>query len=338
MILRSNKRMLQSALILVGIGILGTLLFSFLSRWEANRSIVDEESDPYADYGRPVVFYNGASYALRENLETILLIGVDKYEADIGQESYNSTQQADSLWLVVFDHTDRTYTVLQLNRDTMTNIPMLGVRGEQAGSFTGQLALAHTYGSGGRDSCRNTVEAVSGLLYGIGIDHYASFTMDAVTLINDLSGGVQLTMQDDFSSFDPAMKKGAVVTLKGEQALTYVRTRKELEDSTNLSRMERQRQYLNALQLNVLACIKRDNTFVLNLITKISKYMVSDCTIDQMSKLFNETEAYQSSGIITPEGKAVQGEKYIEFYVDEEALKSLVISSFYEPYTEESPS
>lgn len=335
--LRSNKRMLQSVLILVGIGILGTLLFSFLSRWEANRSIVDEESDPYTDYGRPVVFYNGASYALRKNLETILLIGVDKYEADIGQESYNSTQQADSLWLVILDHTDKTYTVLQLNRDTMTNIPMLGVRGEQAGSFTGQLALAHTYGSGGRDSCRNTVEAVSGLLYGIGIDHYASFTMDAVALINDLSGGVQLTMQEDFSSFDSTMKKGAVVTLKGEQALTYVRTRKGLEDSTNLSRMERQRQYLNALQLNVLACIKRDNTFVLNLITKVSKYMVTDCTIDQMSKLFNETEAYQSSGIIAPEGKAVKGEKYMEFYVDEEALKSLVITSFYEPYSEESP-
>ena len=44
--------------------------------------------------------------------------------------------------------------------------------------MTGQLALAHTYGSGEEDSCENTVLAVENLLYGVGIDHYVSLTMD----------------------------------------------------------------------------------------------------------------------------------------------------------------
>ena len=37
-----------------------------------------------------------------------------------------------------------TAQILQLNRDTMTEITRLGVFGDEAGTFTGQLALAHT--------------------------------------------------------------------------------------------------------------------------------------------------------------------------------------------------
>ena len=48
---------------------------------------------------------------------------------------------------------------IQLNRDTMTEIQILGVNGEPAVTMTGQLALAHTYGSGEEDSCENTVLA-----------------------------------------------------------------------------------------------------------------------------------------------------------------------------------
>jgi anionic cell wall polymer biosynthesis LytR-Cps2A-Psr (LCP) family protein len=136
-----------------------------------------------SDYGRQVLSYKGENYALREDLETVLLLGVDKYVTETGVESYNNTQQADFLMLIIFDRTNKSYTALQLNRDTMTEITMLGVRGEQAGVFTGQLALAHTYGSGGKDSCRNTVDAVSNLLYGIDIDHYVAVTMDAVPII-----------------------------------------------------------------------------------------------------------------------------------------------------------
>ena len=220
----------------------------------------------------------------------------------------------------------------------MADITMRGVRGELAGSFTGQLALAHTYGSGGRDSCRNTAEAVANLLYGIGVDHYVSLTMDAVALLSDLTGGVQLTMLEDFSAFDPAMQKGAVVILKGEQALTYVRTRKGLDDSTNLRRMERQRQYLNALRLNVQTCMEQDDTFAIHAILELSAYMVSDCTVEQLSKLWEEAEAYQGLGIVALEGESVRGEEYMEFYVDEDRLKSLMINSFYEPYEEERPS
>mgnify|MGYP000891197904 CR=1 FL=1 len=140
--LRVKKRTLQTVVVLIGITILGASLFILLLRWEAFVGTVETASDPYPDCGKQVVSYNGESYALREDLETILLIGVDKYEAETGTgtETYNNTQQGDFLLLAVLDHKNETYTVLQLNRDTMADITILGVRGEKAGTFYGQLA------------------------------------------------------------------------------------------------------------------------------------------------------------------------------------------------------
>ena len=336
--LKIHKYTVRILLVSVGVLVLGISLFSLLSWWETHRSVAASESSRFQNNETEVIYFKGMPYSLRRDLETVLLIGVDKYVADTDAESYNNTEQADFLMLLIVDHQNKTYSALQLNRDTMTEITMLGVRGEKAGSFTGQLALAHTYGDGGKDSCRNTVEAVSNLLYGIGIDHYVALTMDAVPIINDLSGGVQIEMLEDFSSIDPAMNKGNVVTLQGNQALIYVQTRKGLDDSTNLSRMVRQQQYLNALSVKIQDCVERDEDFMFSAATQISPYMESDYTIEQLSSLFETTETYQKLGIDTIEGKAVQGEKYIEYYADENDLRSFVIDHFYEPYAETEPS
>mgnify|MGYP000585160404 FL=1 len=68
--------------------------------------------------------------------------------------------------------------------------------------------------------------------------------MDAVPILNDLLGGVEVTVLDDFSGIDDTLIKGETVTLHGDHALTYVRERYGLEDSSNSTRMVRQRQYM----------------------------------------------------------------------------------------------
>ena len=71
--------------------------------------------------------------------------------------------------------------------------------------------------------------------------------MDAVPVFNDLVGGVEIEVLDDFTGIDDTLVKGKTVTLMDEHALHYVRTRKDLEDSSNSTRMKRQQQYINAL-------------------------------------------------------------------------------------------
>lgn len=143
-------------------------------------------------------------------------MGLDKY-AETEESNYLNNEQSDFLMLLVMNKETGACTPIQLNRDTMTKIQILGVRGDVAGTFTGQLALAHTYGSGERDSCLNTAEAVSNLLYGVDIDHYISITMDGVAILNDLVGGVEVEVMDDFSSIDSTLVQGETVTLMGNQ-------------------------------------------------------------------------------------------------------------------------
>lgn len=332
-VLKGAAAILAAVLVLLA----GMLL---LQRWEnaqdAPVSSSGEASSVEAGApvdGREITYYNGTAYARREDLETVLLLGVDKFEGET-PEGYINNQQADFLLLLVMDKENETCTPIQLNRDTMTQIQILGVTGEPAGTFTGQLALAHTYGSGEEDSCVNTVLAVSNLLYGMEIDHYVSLTMDGVALLNDLVGGVTVEVLDDFSGTDDSLVQGETVTLKGQQALTYVRSRGGLEDSSNLHRMERQRQYLSALQQQLKAAVQQEDGFTLDALLQLNEYMVSDCTVNQLSDLGDSLAAYQVSDILTTPGDAQEGEEYMEFTVDEAALQQLVMDVFYEPVEE----
>jgi LCP family protein required for cell wall assembly len=120
-------------------------------------------------------------------------------------------------------------SILYLNRDTMVQMPVLGLGGKEAGSVRAQLALAHTYGNGLEESCENTRRTVSDFLNGISIDYYISMRMDAIAMLNDAVGGVTVLVEDDFSQVDSSIPKG-LVTLRGEQALNFVRSRKDLGD------------------------------------------------------------------------------------------------------------
>ena len=337
---RVDVRVLKgtAAILAVVLVLLASMLL--LQRWEntqdapvsSSGEVSSVEADAPVD-GREITYYNGTAYARREDLETVLLLGVDKFEGET-PEGYINNQQADFLLLLVLDEENETCTPIQLNRDTMTQIQILGVTGEPAGTFTGQLALAHTYGSGEEDSCENTVLAVENLLYGVRIDHYVSLTMDGVALLNDLVGGVTVEVLDDFSGIDDSLVQGETVTLQGQQALTYVRSRGGLEDSSNLHRMERQRQYLSALQQQLKQASQQDSGFTLDALLQLNEYMVSDCTVNQLSDLGNSLAAYQVSDILTTPGDAQEGEEYMEFTVDEAALQQLVMDVFYEPVEE----
>lgn len=281
---------------------------------------------------RPMISYNGGWYALREDLETLLLLGVDKYEEELSDKTvYRNQQQTDFMMLLVMDKKQNSYTAIHLNRDTMAKIPILSVNGAFVGYENAQLTLAHTYGSGGADSCRNSVKAVSEFLYGINIDHYIALTMDAVAVLNDAVGGVTVTLEDDFSFLDPEMTAGETVTLKGNEALAYVRARGEMEDSSNLARMKRQQTYLYALYEALQSRAEADGSFLLETILEISEHMTSDCTIQELNDLAELTKNSEFLGIENTPGEAVKGEKFMEFHADDNALSELVIRLFYEP-------
>lgn len=274
---------------------------------------------------------DGVDYFPRQDMTIVLVLGIDQYGPVADSQSYNNTGAADMAMLLIFDETNAQCNVLYLNRDTMLEMPVLGIGGRQAGTYYGQLALSHTYGTGLEDSAENSRQTISDFLYGIKIDHYVAMNMDAIAILNDAVGGVTVNVTDDFSQVDPTIGMGRV-TLMGQQSINYVRTRMDVGDQLNLSRIDRQQDYVDGFAEAFR--VKREaegDTFFLNAYESVSPYLVTDCSVNVISDMLQRYGDYAINEVITPEGKNVMGEKYFEFYVDEEKLDALILRLFYAP-------
>lgn len=322
-----NRNLRIAAGVFLFIFLLSTVLL-IVNLWENRNSAYFPEGTAGP---QSVMQYNGTEYELKEGIRTLLVLGLDKFDEVEAIEGYTNNKQADFVMLLVIDDNEKTVTALHINRDTMADIPALGIAGEKIGMVNKQLALAHTYGNGREVSCRNTADAVSSMLYNITVNHYVSVTMDSVPVYNDLVGGVEVTVLDDFAGIDDELVKGETVTLKGEKALTYIRSRKGLDDSSNSTRMVRQRQYLDALYDKSVECKNSDENFVLTAVLKMADYMVSDCSSNQLTELAQTIIDYEFTEIRTIEGDNVVGEKHMEFFPDVDSLKKNVVELFYVP-------
>ena len=273
---------------------------------------------------------DGIEYFPRQDMTVLMLLGIDQEGPVQASESYNNHGAVDAINLLIFDETAQECRVLALNRDTMLEMPVLGLGGKPAGSYYGQLALSHTYGTGLEDSCENTKTAVSEFLYGLYIDYYVAMNMDAIVIANDAVGGVTVQVTEDFSRVDTTIPQGTV-TLRGQQALSYVRTRQNLGDQLNLSRMQRHEQYVQGFLEALQSKLEEADTFALELYEQVSDYVVTDCSANTLSMLMSRYAEYDIVEMVTPAGENVRGQEYYEFYADEQALDELILRLLYAP-------
>ena len=285
---------------------------------------------PEPQHERKTIRYGDVSYFPRQDTRVFLFMGIDRVGPVVDSGSYKNEGAADVVLLFIFNDTAKEYTILALNRDSMVQMPKLGLRGKFAGNITAQLALSHTYGNGLQQSCVNTRTTVSNLLYGVPIHQYISMNMDAISILTDAVGGVKVNIKDDFSLIDSSLKKGEMV-LDGEQAYKFLRTRKNVGDQLNLSRMDRHKEFmagfLNAYRSNVGNSISK----AMDIFDEISPYVVTDCSDRVMVDLLDRFYDYELVDVVSPAGTNVHGEEYMEFYIDEENLFELVLTLLYEP-------
>ena len=291
-------------------------------------SIVKSKSPEESQYTSRIIEYGGEKYYPKQNITTFMFLGLDRTGPAVASNSYMNSARADVVMVLVFDDTERELRILNLNRDTILPVQRLGVNGFPADMTEQQLALAHTYGKGLRDSCENTKTTLSKYLLNLQIDYFASVSMDQISTINDRLGGVTVEVTEDFSSVEPTIPLGSV-TLSGEQARAYVSYRRDVDDQLNLSRMERQKKYLHGLfgKLNSLG--ENNTEDLLKLYDDISDYIVTDCTNQTITNLLNKFADYKLMDVISPKGNNVKGTEFMEFYVDSEDLKNIVLDLFY---------
>ncbi len=321
-----KKLKFKDVLILLAIfALLVVMLYSVVRILEG---LLDKDDAAEPMVSSRTIVRDGVEYYPRQDIVTILLAGIDETGPVKDSGTYNNPGEADMVALVVLDQKQESIEVLALNRDTMVEMPVLGIGGKPAGTTRGQLALSHTYGSGLTDSAQNLKQTVSDLLYDVKIDYYVTLNMDAIAILNDGVGGVTVNVEEDFSQVDDTIGMGQV-TLKGEQALTYLRSRQGVGDQLNLTRMERQEEYMSGFTYALKEKLAADSNFAATLFEEVGPYMVTDLTLNALLGLVKYHGDYGMGDIHTPAGENVTHE-FMEYHLDEAALDKLILGLLYE--------
>lgn len=280
------------------------------------------------------LFYNGEVWQYNKDIMTFLCLGVDARSGVTDEKVPGKGGQADAILLIVANPHTEQLQVINVNRDSMVDIELYDTDGGYAGTEIGQITLQYAYGDGRVRSCELMEKAVSNLFYGIPIHGYAALDMQSIPTINDVVGGVEVTIPEDMTKYKSGWTEGATVRLAGSDALLYIREREDesTELGSNVKRIERQKQYLSKFVNQAKEKTKADITFPLTLYGKVQKHIVTSFSVDEITYLASTLLGYNFSmeDVISIQGEMAMGEKNEEFYVDDEELRTLIIETFYE--------
>lgn len=299
---------------------------------ELNEIQLQQGIGPY-ELSEGQILVDGEIYEYNKEILTFLCMGIDSHSGISQTKTPGKAGQADALILVVINPETAEIQVINVNRDSMTDIEIYDTAGVYIGKEKGQITLQYAYGDGREKSCELMEKAVSDLFYGIPIHGYAALDIGAIAALNDAVGGVDVTVTEDVAVYMPQWKVGSKVTLQGEEALYFVRHRaaETQELGTNLRRIERQKEFMTAFVQKLKEKTKENIMFPLSLYDKIQKHVVTSMSMDEMAYLANMALNYKFSlnNMRGMDGDSVMGEESEEFHVDDAALKQLVIDIFY---------
>ena len=66
-----------------------------------------------------------------------------------------------------------------------------------------------------------------------------------------------------------------------------------------------------------------------DIVTDIAPYFYTDLTAHQLSRLYEKIGQYEIKSVLTLAGESVKGDTYMEYHLDENAVRDMVIQLFY---------
>ncbi|MGN0509759.1 MAG: LCP family protein [Ruminococcus sp.] len=335
---RKKKKKLKKVLISIGCVFLslillavGTITYLF---FKGSSELLDGSYTITAPQGVQTqndgefVVYKGKTYQYNKNVTNILFMGVDKRELE-ETEVLGTGGQADVIVLIAVDTKTGKISMINISRDTMTDVTVYSANGGYVGSETQQICLSYAYGDGKEKSCENTVNSVKRLFYNIPIKTYLALDLDGIAAVNDSVGGVDVTSPETIDTF----VKGQNYHLEGKLAESFVRSRNHESADANTLRMQRQQVYVTQFMNKVISATKENITTPVDLFNASSPYT---CTNLNPSRVLYLSESIVMSNGMSVEmstvpGEAKMGETYAEYYVNESEFYELFLSVFYIP-------
>lgn len=287
-------------------------------------------------------------YAYDENCVNLLFLGVDK-SGDLEEETdFKNWEsgQTDAIFLVSLNPTKKTADIIGIPRNSMVNVDIYDAENHKIDTVFDQICLQYAFAGGGQPGLDRVKESVETLLYDLPVHGAFAIGYDAVGIVNDMAGGVDVKALETFETGKQKFVEGEMLHLEGKQALSYVRGRNFGQVGSPTLRLQRQKQYLVALINKVRGEVKKKPMLVKDMYGAVSSYMNTDVTLEEVVYLatqsidyrFGESSFYLLKGedkvVEIPEEKLnATSEKepfYDDYYLDEESIKEIMLEVFYE--------
>ncbi|WP_399495246.1 LCP family protein [Streptomyces sp. P9(2023)] len=225
--------------------------------------------------------------------QNILLIGSDT-RTGAGNTKYGKdkgTQRSDTTILLHIAAGRSSATAVSIPRDLMVNMP--GCRTPDGTRTREQFAQFNSAFEIGGTACTiRTVERLTA----IRIDHHMVIDFRGFKKMVDAVDGVDICLKEPIDDKDAKLKLPAGrQTLRGEQALGFVRARKTLGNGSDTERMDRQQQFLGALVNKV-----QSNGVLLNptrlypVLDAATKSITTDPGLDSLRDLYDLARSMRS--------------------------------------------
>lgn len=278
-------------------------------------------------FGQNTVVYDGKSYVYNDHLSNYLFLGIDTKGSIQGKRTPGQGGQSDAIFLVSYDRREETVVGLAIPRDTMTQIEVFTPDGESLGYQEDHLTVQYAYGDGKHKSCLLAKEAISRLLNGLPIDGYAAINLESLPKLAELVGGVEITVpDDDLAQEHPSFTKGNRVILDAGNTELFLRSRDTSVRQSAISRMNRQKIFLQAFAQSLASQQKEDASTVSGIYEKMKTEMVTNMSNDLFVDL---ALADREEGIETIPGEVSHEGWYDVYRVREKDLYEMIIGLFY---------
>ncbi|MEU9287344.1 LCP family protein [Streptomyces sp. NPDC048275] len=251
---RRRRRVLRWSATVLSVLILGTAGAGYLYYQHLNDNIKKEDLYLGDDEDRPA---KSKANAAGQTPLNILLIGSDARDTKENQklggakDTFGGIPLADVQMLLHLSADRTNMSVISMPRDTLVDIPKCTDpdNDEVYEASTVPVMTNRSLGRGGPGCTVATWEKLTK----IHIDHFMQIDFSGVVSMADAIGGVPVCVDANIESKDSeGHGSGLKLTegthsVKGEQALQWLRTRYGFEDNTDIGRAKAQHQYMNSM-------------------------------------------------------------------------------------------
>ena len=161
--MKNNRKIVSLLLTIVAVLVIAAGVFVFLSlrsvqtvsRQNSNDlANADSDADIEESASGTEITVDGKTYVYNTDIRNVLFLGVDKKDEIMETQEYAGRGgQADCIILLSLNTKEKTATMLNISRDSITDVDVYDMSGDYVGTEKMQLALKYAYGDGEKRSC-----------------------------------------------------------------------------------------------------------------------------------------------------------------------------------------